>query len=350
MVDNDFHRVCDSMIQEIEKDSRFLASKFWTDIGSKNMAMLESRGLDNFKRTVSQNYFNWVVGRRAPMVRQAFRNWRKRPTLNPWRSSIEDDVTLSFTTDDKPVTLTKKQKKEYRLFVTYLWDLMARIDKRNLRLHLSEPDLGNPIRIRLGEKLISQDLANSIIEANIVADLLDSPSSQCRVAEIGAGSGRLAHVFTEKLQGQYVIFDIPPALYVSQWYLSRLFPNKKIFQFRPFDDFSAIEAELSSADIAFFTANQITKFPDKYFNVMLSISTLPEMSREQVALYIDLFQKKCSEYIYLKQWKSWKNPLDETNIGPDDYIDSAEWKVILDRTDPIVPEFFNRVWKSGNTI
>ncbi|CQD22844.1 hypothetical protein BN000_05744 [Mycobacterium europaeum] len=295
MTDNELHRVCNLMIQEIEKDPRFLASKFWTDIGQKNMIMLETRGIDNFKRTVSQNYFNWIVGKRTAMVRHVYRNWRKRPTLNPWRSSIEDEVTLSFTTHDAPVTLTRKQRNDYRRFVTYLWDLTARIDKRELRADLSEPTLGNPIKIRLGERLISQDLANSIIEANVIADLLDSPSSRRRVGEIGAGSGRLAQVFAEKLHGQYVIFDIPPALYVSQWYLSQLFPNKKIFRFRPFDDFSTIQPELSSANIAFFTANQITKFPDRYFDAMLSISTLPEMSREQVALYIDLFQRKSSD-------------------------------------------------------
>lgn len=345
MTETELHQVCNSMIQEIEKDRRFLASKFWTDIGQKNMAMLEGRGLDNFKRTVSQNYFNWVVGKRAPMARHVFLNWLKRPTLNPWRSSIEDDVTLSFTTHDTPVTLTTKQKNDYRRFVTYLWDLMVRIDKRKLHVHLSEPNLGNPIKIRLGETLISQDLANSIIEANVIAELLDSPTSQRRVAEVGAGSGRLAQVFAERLRGQYVIFDIPPALYVSQWYLSQLFPDKNIFRFRPFNDFSTIEAELSSADIAFFTANQITKFPDKYFNVMLSISTLPEMSREQVALYIDLFQRKSAEYIYLKQWKSWKNPLDGTDIGPDDYINGNEWKLSHHFSDPVVPEFFDRVWR-----
>lgn len=334
------------MIQEIEKDPRFLASKFWTDIGQKNMDMLEDRGLDNFKRTVSQNYFNWIVGKRTPMVRHIYRNWLKHPTLNPWRSSIEDrEITLSFYTQDTPVTLTKRQKDHYRRFVTYVWDLMTRIDGRKLSDHLSEPSLGNPIKILLGERLISQDLANSVIEANLVADLLDSTSSQRRVAEIGAGSGRLAQVFAEKLHGQYIIFDIPPALYVSQWYLSHLFPNKRIFRFRSFDDFSMIEAELSSADIAFFTANQITKFPDRYFNVMLSISTLPEMSREQVELYIDLFQRKSADYIYLKQWKSWKNPLDGTDIGPDDYINGDEWKLSHDFSDPIVPEFFDRVWR-----
>lgn len=337
--------MCNSMLQEIEKDRRFLASRFWTDIGQKNMTMLDDRGLDNFKRTVSQNYFNWIVGKRTRMARHVYRNWLKRPTLNPWRSSIEPDVTLSFTTQDTPVSLTTKQKNDYRRFVTYLWDLMARFDTRNLRADLAEPSLGNPIKIWLGERLISQDLANSIIEANVIADLLDSSSSQRRVAEIGAGSGRLAHVFTAKLQGQYVIFDIPPALYVSQWYLSQLFPNKKIFEFRPFDDFSMIEAELASSDIAFFTANQITKFPDKYFNVILSISTLPEMTREQVALYIDLFQQKSAGYIYLKQWKSWKNPLDGTDIGPDDYINGNEWNLCRDFSDPIVPEFFDRVWR-----
>lgn len=44
------------------------------------------------------------------MVRHVFLNGLKRPTLNPWRSAIEDDVTLSFTTHDTPVTLTPRQK------------------------------------------------------------------------------------------------------------------------------------------------------------------------------------------------------------------------------------------------
>lgn len=342
--DIDLNNSCASMLQELEKDKRFLASAFWTDIGQKNMAMLDAGGIENFKRTVSQNYFNWVVGKRAPMARNAFANWIRHPTLNPLRSTIEPDIRLMFTDSENLIKLKPKQVRQYRLFVTHIWDLMSRLDRRNLRLELSEPELGNPIKVRLGDQLISQDLANSIVEANVVADLLESSSSNRRVAEIGAGSGRLAHVFTQKLSGKYVIFDIPPALHVSQWYLTRLFPNKKIFQFRSFDNFSSIERELAEADIAFFTANQITKFPDRYFGVILSISTLPEMSPEQVKLYVDLFQLKSGKHIYLKQWRSWTNPLDGTDIGPDDYIDSKEWKLVLDYTDPIVPEFFNRVW------
>lgn len=69
------------------------------------------------------------------------------------------------------------------------------------------------------------------------------------------------------------------------------------------------------------------------------------MSREQVVLYIDPFQKKSSDYIYLKQWKLWKNPLDVTDIGPDGYINGNEWKLSRHFSDPIVPEFFDRVWR-----
>ena len=113
MTDSDLHRACASMIRELEKDRRFLASEFWTDIGRKNMAMLETRGLDNFKRTISQNYFNWVVGRRTPMAEHVYSNWRRRPTLNPWKSSIEDEVALSFITDDKPVVLTAAMRVSF---------------------------------------------------------------------------------------------------------------------------------------------------------------------------------------------------------------------------------------------
>jgi hypothetical protein len=49
---------------------------------------------------------------------------------------------------------------------------------------------------------------------------------------------------------RYFVFDIPPALYLSQWYLTTLFPERRAFEFRHFDTFEEIESELSRAEIA----------------------------------------------------------------------------------------------------
>ncbi|MBD3812295.1 MAG: putative sugar O-methyltransferase [Betaproteobacteria bacterium] len=333
------------MMAELEKDRRFLPSEFWRDINAKNLDMIASDGLLNFKRTVSQNYYNWLITRiRDPQFRKALAFWLLHPSLKPLETKIEKEICLRFTNRSGVVTLTPLQRLKYKIFATLVWEQMLKHDKHGFSKILSEPELGNPIKIWQGQKIITQDLANSIVECNVIADTLSGISNP-KIAEIGAGSGRLAHVYSSTQPGSYMIFDIPPALMVSQWYLSKIFPNKKIFLFRSFDHFEDIRQELESCDIAFFTANQMALFPKKYFNLILSISTLPEMRPDQVSMYLDLFSQLSSGYIYLKQWISWKNPLDGTDIKIEDYLVGDSWSLVLDRIDPINPRFFNRVWQ-----
>ncbi len=344
-----FHYIMDAMMAELEKDGRFLPSKFWRDINAKNLDMITSEGLNNFKRTVSQNYYNWLITRiRDPQFRKALVYWLLHPSLKPFRAEIESVICLRFTTQADVVVLSALQRLKYKIFVTLVWEQMLKHDKYGFSNTLSEPEIGNPIKIWQGKKLITQDLANSILECNVIADTLKD-KKRPRIAEVGAGSGRLAHVYTSTQQGTYFIFDIPPALMVSQWYLSKVFPNKRIFLFRPFDNFEDVRQELDSCDIAFFTANQMTLFPEKYFDLILSISTLPEMRQDQVSLYLYLFGQLSSGYIYLKQWISWKNPLDGTDIKIEDYLMGDSWALVLDRIDPINPRFFNRVWQEKNS-
>jgi putative sugar O-methyltransferase len=335
----------DAMMAQLEKDPRFLPSEFWRDINAKNIDMIALEGLHNFKRTLSQNYYNWLITRiRDPQFRKALMFWLLHPSLKPLRTKIEDDIRLRFTTRADAVVLNLLQRFKYKIFATLVWEQMLKYDQYGFSKILTEPEIGNPIRIWQDKKLITQDLANSIVECNVIADTLKDIKKPM-VAEIGAGSGRLAHVYASTQPGTYVIFDIPPALMVSQWYLSEIFKNKKIFFFRPFDNFEDIREELESSHIAFFTANQIAKFPKDYFNLILSISTLPEMRPDQVAMYLELFNQLSSGFIYLKQWRSWKNPLDGTDIKVEDYLIGDSWSLVLDRTDPINPRFFNRVWK-----
>ena len=53
------------------------------------------------------------------------------------------------------------------------------------------------------------------------------------------------------------LVDIPPALYVAQRYLSSVFEDRKIFRFRPFDDFDQVQSEFEDAHIIFLTPNRV---------------------------------------------------------------------------------------------
>jgi putative sugar O-methyltransferase len=336
------------MMDELEKDPAFLPSAFWRALNEKNMMMLEADGIANFKRTLSQNYYNWLIT--SPLHPQFLAlalRWLRKPSRLPFRLKVGDVGNLRTSVTRGHITLTAFQKWVYGLFVGFGWELMRRYDRHGLHAELSEPLAGNPMRIHDGDRLISQDLANSIIECNAIVDALEGPDSNThpKVAEIGAGSGRLAHAYASTQPGTYFIFDIPPALAVSQWYLSEVLGEDRIFRFRPFDDFAQVEAEMLRAKVVFLTANQIRQFPDRYFDVVASISTLPEMRPDQVELYLSLFGKLAKGAIFLKQWKSWRNDADGLALSRSDIDFGSSFSLEMDRIDPVNAQFYNRVWR-----
>ena len=131
---------------------------------------------------------------------------------------------------------------------------------------------------------------------------------------------------------------------VAQWYLEQTLGRERVFRFRHFDRIEDVQDEIDRASVALFTANQIRKFPDDYFDVMVSISTLPEMRQDQVDLYLAEFQRLSRGHIFLKQFKAWKNPSDGTDLTIDSYRLHPDWQLVVDRSDPVIPCFFNRVW------
>ncbi len=320
-------------------------SRFWDSLNSVNTKWLEEFGLDNFKRTVAQNYFNWlVVGPSDPQFRAVFREWLRRPSMRPLRTRMAEPELLR-TTIGLERSFGLYQRLIYRLFVGMQWEVAAREDALGLTNQLEEPVLGNPIDIRSGGRRISQDLANSVRECSTVSRwCAPLETGRPTIAELGAGYGRLAFVFLAGTKARYVIFDIPPALYVSQWYLCRLFPERNVFRFRHFDRFGEIEAELERCDVAFFTPNQLLAFPDEYFDVFLSISTLPEMSLDQITNYLSAMARLARLVIYLKQWRRWFNDKDGFEFTYDRLTLPNDWAIRLDRPDAVQPLFQERVW------
>jgi len=120
-----------------------------------------------------------------------------------------------------------------------LWEYTKTVDKENLLENLDEPIEGNPLRIFYRDKLISQDLCNSILEYYSIMNYIPyNKKKNLTIAELGGGYGRNAFVFLKARKCKYVLFDIPPALYTCQRYLSSIFPELKIFKFRDFKDYS----------------------------------------------------------------------------------------------------------------
>ena len=163
--------------------------------------------------------------------------WLRRPSLMPLRTRLEEPITGLRTVDrGQAYALSSFAARRYTFFVGVLWDIAARGDDHGLTARLAEPTIGNPLRLRSGGRLISQDLANSIIEFTFAARS-GAVAASARIAELGAGYGRLAYVFAQARELTYCVFDIPPALAVSQWYLTATLGEARILPYSPEPDF-----------------------------------------------------------------------------------------------------------------
>jgi hypothetical protein len=155
-------------------------------------------------------------------------------------------------------------------------------------------------------------------------------------------------VFAEAFDLTYCVFDIPPALAVSQWYLGKVLGRDRIVPYSSSSTFSGIGPQLVPGKVAFFTPDQLELFPDGWFDLTQTISTLPEMPAEQSEHLLRILADKTSGALFLKQWRSWRNDADNVELTEASYRLPAPWKLAHRRVDPIQPMFFNQLWsKSG---
>jgi len=327
-----------SMFDSLSRgNSIYLPSKFWEVLNEKNVQQLETGGLQNIKQTVAQNYFTWVVG----FQDRQFRYLVRHTSLWAWSAILKGIFSY-----DPSFPLNRTQQRGLILFTRMLWKLTEKYDTERLLTHIDEPLEGNPFKIYLDGKLISQDLANSILEYySIRENFVAAANDKVTICELGAGYGRNAYVFLKALpKCKYIIIDIPPALYISQNYLSSVFRDKKIFSFRPFDRFGDVEKEFNDADIVFLLPHQAEMLPAKSADLFINLSSLHEMKIDQIHAYFKLIDKLTKDFFYSKQWWVSHNPADGLTITPKEYPVPQNWKQLYLRSAKVQTYFFEAMY------
>ncbi len=321
-------------------NSIYLPSKFWVALNDKNLRQLESSGIVSFKQTIAQNYFTWIIGRRD----KQFRFLVKHTNLLAWPT-----VLRGLFAHDPTSSLSGKQQRELEVFTRMLWKFAERVDSEGILKRIEEPQEGNPFKIYLNGKLISQDLANSVLEYYSIREKFTvSNSEKVTICELGAGYGRNAYVFMNAFpKGKYIIVDIPPALYVAQNYLTSVFNDKKIFKFKCFENYSEVEKEFLNSDIAFLLPHQADLLPDKSVDVFINISSLHEMKMDQIHAYFKLIDRLTNGLFYTKQWFESRNPVDGITITHGDYPVPEKWKQLYHRTARVQTHFFEAMYAIG---
>lgn len=331
------------------------ASLFWEKLNRLNIEWLHNDGLQNFKRTVNNNYFNWMVSARSAYFRTVVGRYLRASWRSPRRIwqilcvDINDMWHRTYVSHSNKGTVF--QRRLYALYVLALDQYVRDTDEYGLYSDLNEPRLGNPLSICLGERLVSQDLANSYLEYGFLRKSLGKEFESVRViGEIGVGYGRLTyllHLLRQGVTRKLILIDLPPALMVSQWYLRSIFPNAKRMEFRSFGHFDEIREDFERAEICFLLPHQLELLPEKSLDLLINISSLQEMSRDQINHYYDLIDRK-ARYFYTKQWIFWENPEDKMQVPAIIYPTKPHWLLLNARVNPVHNEFFEALFKVEN--
>ena len=328
---DDIGSTLDAMIADMAGAPEIVqASKYWLELNKQHMQALRSPGgFASFKRTLARNYFMWTrVLPTDPQIRFLVRHLPAAATLRALAGTF---VPLKH----RHIPLLEGLALNF--LTRLIWQFAARDAAAQIAV-LSEPQFGNPPTIRMGARLVSQDLANSVLEYGSIRDVADVAT----ICELGGGYGRTAYVIATLVpQAKYVMIDIPPALAVAQTYLQQVFPEKQVFRYRAFTDFSTVEEEFARADLAFLLPHQLSKLPAGTCDLFLNISSLHEMRRDQIDYYVgEIFRVvRPLGHFYLKAWKVSTLPFENIVIREDEYpLD--DWRIVYRRTPKVQSHFF----------
>jgi hypothetical protein len=307
------------------KDTTGTPSRFWRELADEHAELLERHGYGEMKRKQALRYFTWQWRWRQMFKSEQFR-FLLRETPKPelaWVVVTPQSVSSGLW---RGLPWGVADRWLYALATRLLWLYAAKHGDREV-LALGEPSLGNPPPVFWRGSIVSQDLANCSLEAEAIRRAVDgkAPTS---ILEIGGGYGRTAYsllgIFPE---ASYTIIDIEPALSISRFYLTSLYPDRDI----TWVDAGQLETLTATPDLA------------------VAISSLHEMTPEQVATYLTLLDTivPAGGTVFLKQWERWHNPSDDVVMTFDDYPVPTSWTTKFRETAPVQTKFLQAAWRVG---
>jgi putative sugar O-methyltransferase len=289
-IDQDLKFITDTFIPS---KSYSLISRYWHILGIRNYKSLVHDGFKKYGSSIARNYYGFY---------DLFDDWVEG-AMNKVQNDnlIKGDIELF----KKQNNFTFRESIFYNYLCVLLYYNLKKTDSFNFLPQLQDKTyigFDDPY-IKINDVNITLDKLVSLFDYDKIKSNFEIKKSN-KILEIGAGAGRVSEVLmTLHKDINYVVCDIPPALYISYKRLKLAFPEKKIKLIIDIDDPIMLEKEINSNDISFIFPHQLEKIKKKFFNLTLALDCLHEMDKKTISYYFDIINN-ITENFYFTIWAS----------------------------------------------
>ena len=178
----------------------------------------------------------------------------------------------------------------------YLYDLVSTLDKSLVQI--SDSEFGKPTGFYRNKKFYTTKFLEEILHIHFIKKNCDIESINS-ITELGPGYGLMASGLLKLNKNlKYLIIDIPPILFFSEYYLKNL--GFKVFGYREMKESKKFDLRTIFKDF------QVCVLPPWKLNLLnnyktdlfINVDSFQEMEKEQSLNYLKIFQN-AAKYIYL---------------------------------------------------
>ena len=307
----------------INSKSYKYVSNFWHILNIANYNYLQEYGLRKYGSTVALNYFT-------------FTDFNEEHVDKVLKKIKHKKISITSELFKKQNNFSFKESLNYNLICSIIYYYLKNSSSFNNIKKLKDKNyLGydDPF-IKIDNYFVTIDKLSSLVDFDKINRSFNIKNNQF-LLEIGAGSGRLSEAFLsiKNNNNNYIICDIPPALYISYKRLKNAFPKKKISILVESEDPKILLNQLKKNDISFIFPHQISLLSKNIIDLTIAIDCLHEMDKKTLKFYFNNINH-FSKNFYCSIWDKTKNNYSKTlfkkterlHFDKGDYNFPKNWK------------------------
>ncbi len=281
-----------SMINFFLKSKSYnLISKYWEYLNIKHTNHILKNQEKDYGTNIAQHYYT-------------FTSFDENLSKSIIEKIKDDELNLNINLFKKHLNLNLTESINYNLITLILYLYLKKINSFKLLNNLGDAGylLFNSPYIEIDNIKITSDKVNSLFDHEKINNFINLKTVK-NILEIGAGLGRTSQAILdlEKIEN-YVICDIPPALYLSYKRLTAAFSKKKINLLYEISNPENLVKKINESDISFIMPHQLQLINKFKFDLTIAVDCIHEMDKKTISLYMSHINR-ISKSFYFSIWK-----------------------------------------------